>query len=181
MSRKFAEGEWPRWTKRVREVESDVLGDYLEDVIEEAKTDYQTMMGVLSNHCESPIEALFLAAFLPYCLRGDDYEIRPQQKIGKYRADFVVTFVPEARYPRSLVVECDGHDFHERTKEQAERDKRRDRAISAAGYPVFRFTGRELHRDARACVEEIIDYTQTVLLDGINDEIRRHPKDGDEH
>ena len=33
-----------------------------------------------------------------------------------------------------IVVELDGHDYHERTKEQADYDKSRDRSIPAAGH-----------------------------------------------
>ena len=33
-------------------------------------------------------------------------------------------------------MECDGHDFHERTKEQASSDKKRDRSLQAAGFLV---------------------------------------------
>lgn len=46
-----------------------------------------------------------------------------------------------------LVVELDGHDFHERTKEQAQRDKSRDRAMTFDGWTVLRFTGSEVFRD----------------------------------
>ena len=167
-----SEGKWPRWTKRVREVEEEALNVHLEDVIDQARMDYSCAFGAMSQHCESPIEALFLAAFIPYMLRDPSYSISPQDPIGDYRADFVVSYSPAEGFVRKLVVECDGHDYHERTKEQAERDKRRDRSISAAGMPVFRFTGRELHRDPEACVEEIIDYTQTHFLDEFNERFR---------
>lgn len=159
----FKEGMWPRWTERVRTVEDVALYAYLEAVVEEAKTDYTSMFGVLSQRCESPIEALFLAAFLPNCLRNPSYEIRPQQPIGSYRVDFLVSYLPSPHYSREVIVECDGHDYHERTRDQAERDKKRDRAITNLGLSVFRFTGRELHRAPHACVKEIIDYIQRPL------------------
>ena len=57
-----------------------------------------------------------------------------------------------------LVVEVDGHDFHERTKEQAQRDKTRDRDLQAAGFIVFRFTGREVHSRVDDKALEIISY-----------------------
>ena len=47
-----------------------------------------------------------------------------------------------------LVVECDGFDFHERTKEQASRDRRRDRALQRAGFKVYRYTGSDIWADA---------------------------------
>jgi very-short-patch-repair endonuclease len=57
-----------------------------------------------------------------------------------------------------LVVECDGHDFHERTKEQAANDRGRDRALQERGYVVFRFTGAEIWRDPIACVSQVSDW-----------------------
>lgn len=170
----FEEGVWPRWTERVRQVQEEATTEYVEEVIEQAQTDYSTYFGVITQHCESPIEALFVAAFIPYMLRSPDYHLIAQAEFGQYRVDFLVTFrivhkgvVAE----RWTIVECDGHDYHERTKEQAERDKARDRAITSLGYPVFRFTGRELHRDPAACVEEVIDFTQSHQLDEMNAEL----------
>lgn len=83
----------------------------------------------------------------------------PQAMIMGYRADFLLLAKFHARSDLSrVVVECDGHDYHERTKEQAAYDRRRDREMTAAGYRVFRFTGSEIFRDALGCVEEISKY-----------------------
>lgn len=57
-----------------------------------------------------------------------------------------------------LVVECDGHDFHERTKEQAANDRGRDRALQEKGYNIFRFTGSEIWRDPMGCVGQVVDW-----------------------
>lgn len=82
-----------------------------------------------------------------------------QQKIGSYRADFVVVGVAsENAKPVTVVVECDGHDFHERTKQQAQRDRRRDREMTALGYRVFRFTGSEIWADPRSCATEVMNF-----------------------
>lgn len=171
---RFPEGEWPRWTERVREVEKRALDEYIDDVVEWAKEDYSTLFGVLTQHCESPIEALFVAAFLPTLLRDPSYSLTPQAQLGDYRVDFLVT-LGLGGAERHVIVECDGHDYHERSKQQAERDKSRDRAITSQGLPVFRFTGRELHRDAGACVDEVVEFTQGQLLDEINHELGRRP------
>ena len=111
----------------------------------------------------SPIERMFLAAFAPYAVMDPSYSIEPQVSVGDYRADFVVTFKAGSNLMAQVVVECDGHDFHEKTKKQAEHDKRRDRFFTSEGYSVMRFTGRELWRDPFACVEEVIDFTQRGL------------------
>lgn len=62
------------------------------------------------------------------------------------------------RTQRRLVVECDGHNFHERTKEQAAKDRARDRWLTSKDYDVFRFTGSELWRNPMACAEQVTDW-----------------------
>lgn len=57
---------------------------------------------------------------------------------------------------RKLIVECDGHNFHERTKEQAARDRSRDRAAILAGYDILRFTGSEIWNDAWGCAAQVL-------------------------
>lgn len=81
---------------------------------------------------------------------------RCQQEFGDYRLDFVFKLCFRGDH-RLLAVECDGHDFHERTKEQAARDRARDRALLGAGIPVVRFTGSEIHRDPQGCADEVCD------------------------
>ncbi len=56
-----------------------------------------------------------------------------------------------------FAIELDGHDFHERTKEQAAHDKKRDRALVAAGWKVLRFTGSEVWRDVAECADQVSD------------------------
>lgn len=69
-----------------------------------------------------------------------------QVAIGRYRVDFLLCMKGCDGALHFTVVECDGHDFHERTKEQAEHDRRRDREMQAMGYSVLRFTGAEIWR-----------------------------------
>jgi very-short-patch-repair endonuclease len=72
--------------------------------------------------------------------------IAPQCKVGKYTADFLVR-VQHWRGGRAVgVIECDGHDFHERTKEQAQHDNKRDREMQSRGLIVLRYTGSEIFR-----------------------------------
>lgn len=86
--------------------------------------------------------------------------IEPQAKIENYRADFLLTFKSITHgfeKDRQLIVECDGHDFHDKTKEQASRDKERDREMKKLGYDVFRFTGSDIWNDVYSCAKEAID------------------------
>lgn len=101
---------------------------------------------------ESPIETR-LAVHLA-CFFGTKTAIFAQYEIatpnGNYRLDFAVD--PEGS---KIAIECDGHEFHERTKEQAARDKSRDRALQAAGWRVLRFTGSEIFADPGKCASEV--------------------------
>lgn len=101
-------------------------------------------------------------------------EIRPQAQIGDHRVDFLLSFHgtdivrsepregqpdrgwQEIRLDKKMIVECDGHDFHEKTKEQARRDKERDRNLQSLGFPVYRYTGSELYADVFRCAAEIV-------------------------
>jgi hypothetical protein len=64
---------------------------------------------------------------------------------------------------RRLIIECDGHDFHERTKEQAAKDRSRDRAATIAGIDVLRFTGSEIWRDPWECAGQIITWANRAV------------------
>ena len=82
-------------------------------------------------------------------------QVKVQWPIGKYRADFLV--YSDSGKGDKIVIECDGHDFHEKTKEQAQRDKKRDRDMQIAGYKVYRFTGSEIHRTRGQCVVDCLE------------------------
>jgi very-short-patch-repair endonuclease len=87
-----------------------------------------------------------------------------QVKIGTYSADMVVEWSLLDQDPITYrsVIECDGHDFHERTKEQARHDRRRDRTIQEFGLPVLRFTGSEIHADAAACGRQVMKFFESL-------------------
>ena len=125
----------------------------------------------------SPIEDLLLEAILesvPYgCdlyFEGSNYgecewprcwlNMYREVKIGPYRADFVMG-VGGFELLR-LVIECDGHDYHERTKEQAAHDRKRDRYMIRHGYLTVRFTGSEIHQDAMACAADVFQSIKIV-------------------
>lgn len=78
-----------------------------------------------------------------------------QAPLGRYRADFLLTKRLRAEAPAaSVVVEVDGHEYHERTKQQAARDRERDRALQTAGHSVLRFTGSQVWEDPGRCAVE---------------------------
>lgn len=92
--------------------------------------------------------------------------LNPQVTIGNYRADLYLQAYTIDNWespPKivgqwlKLVIECDGHDYHERTKEQARRDKRRDRWFQTHGTTVLRFAGSEIWADPLGCIDQIHD------------------------
>lgn len=109
----------------------------------------------------SPIEGWLLDAILaaapslalataPAICRIGSFILTPQRQAGPYRLDFAL----------------ESHDFHERTKEQAAHDRRRDRAFQAAGWVVLRFTGAEIWRDADACALEVFEHLRRLERGG---------------
>lgn len=90
--------------------------------------------------------------------------LQRQAQLPGWRVDFLIhVYADWAREPeggtvgwKQLIVECDGHDFHERTKEQAARDRERDRSFQLQGIEVFRFTGSELWKDPLGCSDQVI-------------------------
>ena len=98
----------------------------------------------------SPIEKGFTAAlYAELAVRPVPLLIHPQAPVGPYSADLLL-----AAAERRVAVECDGHEFHERTPKQAEHDKKRDRFFARERITVLRFTGREINRDAARCARE---------------------------
>lgn len=68
-----------------------------------------------------------------------------------YRFDFVLIGENGA-----VGIECDGHEWHERTKQQASADRARDRETLLAGVPTIRFTGSDIHNYADDCARSAI-------------------------
>ena len=134
----------------------------------------------LAQRCESPIELYLLAAMTLFpaftswsasgyvaietadCPPDGDPKgwplltIVPQYQMEDFRVDFALFW----RGGHLIVVECDGHDFHERTAEQAERDRSRDRMLQKRNIAILRFTGREVYRDPFKCAEEIYRFVE---------------------
>lgn len=73
-----------------------------------------------------------------------------QLAVGPHRLDFALVHADGA----SLAIELDGHEYHDGSKDRAERDRARDRELVAKGWVTARFTGREIVRDAMRCAQE---------------------------
>lgn len=91
--------------------------------------------------------------------------ISPQVPIGDKRVDFLIRHRSGLNSVSGVIVECDGHQFHEKTKLQAASDKRRDREFVLDGYRVLRFTGSELWADPIGCAHEAIMLAYEKAID----------------
>jgi len=134
----------------------------------------------------SPVEQLFYIEWYSRWFRADEremlsYFLLPQYQdktTEKYKIDFkadilgyLLNTTPDLRLyqkrefpaqpPPSIGVEIDGHAWHEKTKEQVQYHKERERFLVAQGWKLFRFTGSEVYRDAPKCVDEL---SETVSL-----------------
>lgn len=162
--------------------------DFAQARLDNAVSDWEAA----KKRCESPIERRLLAAMMncPYLLDGHSYArvvnkqdvenykdfetlIVPQLEIGRYRLDFGVAWYRPDSGLVMVAVECDGHDFHERTKEQAQRDKSRDRTLLGMGWPVLRFTGSEVYRDAATCADSVADAIFELWVRRVRPDMRR--------
>jgi hypothetical protein len=131
---------------------------------------------------ESPIEAKMIRALLEpqpaevFWYEGDPIIVPPetaykwpeqepgpeslfivalQHYIGRARVDIACAFTGTGR---RVVVECDGFDFHERTQKQAEDDRARDAALLAKDWPVVRFMGSQINKDATQCAWTVFGF-----------------------
>lgn len=108
----------------------------------------------------SPIEELFCIVFYMICNDLDcDYYLFPQSEIltnnNKYIADFEVL---EYGCETKILIEIDGHDFHEKTKEQVARDKDREYDLKFEGYDVVRYSGSQIYNDPIKYVLKTLNY-----------------------
>lgn len=99
----------------------------------------------------------------------DEYTVETQPEVGGKHPDFVVSFRGyhgrhEGWLQSRVAIECDGHDFHEKTKQQAARDKRRDRELTFLGMPVLRFTGSEIWAGPTACARPVLEHLRHLAF-----------------
>lgn len=161
-----------QWTK--------AAGDYHADMLKMDCLHYAERL------CHSPIEQLFSAAlvivlntnelehkqlpikdYLDFCSGISVYH---QYEVGKYRVDFLLRYpepfimntnVLKSKYggkTKEVVVELDGHEFHDKNEQQRRYEKARDRYIQKQGYKVFRYTGAEIVRNPFAAALECVSY-----------------------
>lgn len=133
----------------------------------------QTASARMREEAESPIELLFWQAFDLLARKeaplipGLEQWASPQHTLDTHiRVDFLICdpCLSNRDAKTICVVECDGHEFHERTKEQAAKDRKRDRDLQDMGFKVYRFTGSELFANPFKCAEQVIEQCRIAIL-----------------
>lgn len=76
-------------------------------------------------------------------------------RTGRYRLDFAVIASLPCMERIKIDVECDGHEWHERTKHQVMRDNLRTQHLKGLGWLVERFSGAQIYADADQCARRV--------------------------
>jgi len=122
---------------------------------------------------DSPLEHLFYIAFreheamTPISTKNGyfvaDIILNTQHEVGHYRIDFLITcYIPEFGDSVMIAVEIDGHEFHEKTKEQASKRNKRDAYLQTHGYYILRFTGSDVYNDVDKCVNDTLVFIRDL-------------------
>lgn len=140
--------------------QNDIYDRAIASILAYQEANLRSSMPICSSRTESPIEGAFylaLAAAVNDSGYGEDIEISLQHQFGEYRVDFYVEL-----HGQKLIIECDGHAFHDRTKVQASRDRARDRWLTSQGFRVIRFTGSDIWKDAFSCAKQATDILEAL-------------------
>lgn len=127
--------------------------------------------------CESPIEQIMSMKIYNFGLYnisiGNPYievsNIKKNENIyfgdkkTNYKADFLITVTNKNsdgdKKVLKIIIECDGYDFHQKTKEQVDNDNIRERRLQSNGFIVFRYSGREIINDNKNIIlKSVTDY-----------------------
>lgn len=145
------------------------LSDKVKTFLIANSSDEQTSLEESLIDCESPIEQLLaieletikLKDILIYNPYIDVLAIEKQKEIEcenkKYRVDFAIPVLYKNQGLKEFIIECDGYDFHQKTKEQVEKDNIRQRNLQKNGYIVIRFSGTEIWHKPFKCAQEILN------------------------
>ena len=91
----------------------------------------------------SPIEIAFWETAKPLIP-----ELEQEVWINKYRVDFLIP-------SKKIIIELYGYEYHN-SKQKITKDAERERYLQSFGYQIIRFTGTEVFKDVKKCVNETI-------------------------
>lgn len=112
--------------------------------------------------CDSPLERILLLELRKQNIKpimqrrfnkdGSYYEFPEQIDFDKILT--IPDFYIESANSK-ICIYADGHTYHERTEQQALRDRNIDRELQKVGFKVLRYTGHEIRKDCSLVVENI--------------------------
>lgn len=117
--------------------------------------------------CESPIEQLLSLHLTDLRISFNDWnpfievsQIGRNQEIKckngkKYRLDFYFIVNYKNQETKYFGIECDGFEFHQKTKEQVQYDNQRQRDLQNEGIEIIRFSGSEIWKNPIKCAKEV--------------------------
>lgn len=127
------------------------------------------------ENTKSPIEQIFKTAFDLYIklLKKEDIFLFSQQEIIVNKKKYIVDFYFEKdQYVnpfdtnKKIIIECDGHEFHQKTKEQVKHDNEREYNLKMAGYEIIRFSGSQIYNEPFKCAEDAYNYIMKSIKEG---------------
>lgn len=128
----------------------------------------------MNEAIQSPIEKIFITAFELYTELENKEKIYlfEQEKIQLENKTYYADFMFKAddyvngtlfgdklkKIDYKLIIECDGHEFHEKTKEQVKHDNEREYDLKMAGYEILRFSGSQIYNEPLKCARDTYNY-----------------------
>ena len=165
----------------------DLLGDKVKQTLDFKIEKYKSDLLYSLYDCESPIEQimalelkdieiLFISSEL-FEILGNTNQAYIECNKNKYRVDFLleIAFKHLGQYKDvlKLIIECDGHEFHEKTKDQVKKNNKRDRDLQNSGYEILHFSGSEIYNDSSECKNEIVKFIKRKYLSYMSKIIER--------
>lgn len=160
---------------------SKKIGDFKYDSFYDDLSTTCSVGSGIKEPMSSPIEHLFYCAYRTlaqvnfyepeYVRVSGEWKVLglaicPQHEIEKYRVDFMV-YRGTPTEQLEAIVECDGHNFHDRDERQRRYEKQRDRFLQSKGYRIFHFTGSEIKENPWKCAAEVIAYLTNDKPEGV--------------
>lgn len=124
-------------------------------------------IGITICSINSPIEKLYYVALIILLNKKDiflyvDFQSEIQCNDKTYYADFTICYDEKLndmlKENFNLIIECDGYNFHQKTKEQVDYDNKREYDLKMQGYEILRFSGRQIYNNPMECAEETLKF-----------------------
>lgn len=172
MASKFAKKysqDFLKMSDRFKEIYMEMLYDIISKKFDDSRV-FMDSMG-LPEYCESPIEQILWLALNYYSIFISENHLVFEEQAeveangNKYRVDFLYSedYMDNVSNPFYLAIECDGHDFHEKTKEQVERRNKRDMDLKMEGIDILHYSGSQIYKNPLKCAKKICDYIERKI------------------